>query len=73
MANTVQLDSLHVCNRKEAYKMTEQLLINLAEILEGNINRMMVTDDAEELLIMYMWSESILNIIYKERLKDLQK
>ena len=53
--------------------MTEQLLINLADMLQRNINRMMVTDDPEELLILYMWSERILNTIYKERLKDIQK
>ena len=53
--------------------MTKQLLINLADMLQGNINRMMVTDDTEELLIMCMWVEHILNTNYKERLKEIQK
>ena len=53
--------------------MTKQLLINLADMLQGNINRMMLTDDTEELLIMCMWAERILNTIYKERLMEIQK
>ena len=60
-------------NRKEVNKMTKQLLINLADTLHGNINRMMVTDDQEELLIMYMWAERILHTIHKERLNEMEK
>lgn len=37
--------------------MTKQLLINLADMLQGNINRMMVTDDPKELLSVYMWAD----------------
>ena len=58
---------------EKRYKITEQLLISLADILQRNINRMIVTDDEEELLIMYMWTERILHTIYKERLKEVQK
>ena len=53
--------------------MTKQLLINIADMLQGNINRMMVTVDEEELLNMYMWAERRLHTIYKERLNELQK
>ena len=53
--------------------MKEQMLINLSDMLQGNINRMMVTDDTEELLNMYMWAERRLHTIYKERLKEIQK
>lgn len=51
--------------------MTKQILINLANMLLGNINRMMVTQDEEELLNMYMWAERRLHTIYKERLKEM--
>ena len=53
--------------------MTKQLLINLADMIQGSINRMMVTDDEEELFNMYMWAERRLHYIYKERLNELQK
>ena len=49
------------------------MLMNLADMLQGNINRMMVTDDTEELLNMFMWAERRLHTIYKERLTELQK
>ena len=52
--------------------MTKQLLISLADILQGNINRMMVTYDGEELLILYMWAERIVHTIYKERLNEIK-
>ena len=45
--------------------------MNQADMLQGNINRMMVTDDTEELLSMYMWAERRLKTIHKERLKEL--
>ena len=63
----------NISTKKEVNKMTKQLLINLADMLQGNINRMMVTDDEEELLNMYMWAERRLHTIYKERLNELQK
>ena len=51
--------------------MTKHELMNQADMLQGNINRMMVTDDTEELLSMYMWAERRLKTIHKERLKEL--
>ena len=53
--------------------MTKHELMNQADMLQGNINRMMVTDDTEELLSMYMWAERRLKTIHKERLKELDK
>lgn len=52
--------------------MTKQELMNEADMLQGNINRMMVTDDPKELLSMYMWAERRLQAIHKERVKVLQ-
>ena len=51
--------------------MTKQELMNEADMLQGNINRMMVTDDPKELLSMYMWAERRLQTIHKERVKEL--
>ena len=51
--------------------MTKQELMNEADMLQGNINRMMVTDDHKELLSMYMWAERRLKTIHKERVKEL--
>ena len=53
--------------------MNQQELMNEADMLQGNINRMMVTHDTEELLNMYMWAERRLHTIYKERLKEMEK
>lgn len=53
--------------------MTKHELMNQADMLQGNINRMMVTDDPKELLSMYMWAERRLKTIHKERLKELDK
>ena len=51
--------------------MTKQELMNEADMLQGNINRMMVTNDTKELLSMYMWAERRLKTIHKERVKEL--
>ena len=51
--------------------MTKQELMNEADMLQGNINRMMVTDDLKELLSMFMWAERRLKTIHKERVKEL--
>lgn len=51
--------------------MTKHELMNEADMLQGNINRMMVTDDPKELLSMYMWAERRLQTIHKERVKEL--
>ena len=53
--------------------MTKHELMNQADMLQGNINRMMVTKDTKELLSMYMWAERRLKTIHKERLKELDK
>ena len=53
--------------------MTNHKLLNEADMLQGNINRMMVTDDPKELLSMYMWAERRLKTIHKERLNELDK
>lgn len=45
--------------------------MNEVDMLQGNINRMMVTDDPKELLSMYMWAERRLQTIHKERVKEL--
>jgi hypothetical protein len=47
--------------------MTKKELIGEAEMLKGNINRMMVTDDKSELLRMYAFVLERLGLIYKER------
>ena len=41
--------------------------MNEADMLEGNINRMMVTDDKDELMNMYIFALKRLEKIYKER------
>ena len=51
--------------------MTKHELMNEVDMLQGNINRMMVTDDPKELLSMYMWAERRLQTIHKERVKEL--
>lgn len=47
--------------------MTHKELMNEADMLEGNINRMMVTDDKTELLRMYAFALERLGKIYRER------
>lgn len=51
--------------------MTRQELMNKADMLQGNINRMMVTKDFKELSSMYQWAERRLQTIYRERVKEL--
>lgn len=48
----------------------KQLMIE-ADMLQGNINRMMVTEDLKELTSMYEWAERRLQTIHKERVKEL--
>ena len=43
--------------------MTKQELINECDMLEGNIARMMVTNDVDELLSMYEWAKKRLDRI----------
>lgn len=47
--------------------MTHKELMNEADMLKGNINRMMVTDDKNELINMYSFALRRLEKIYKER------
>ncbi len=47
--------------------MNRKELIQEADMLEGNINRMMVTHDKTELLRMYAFALERLGKIYRER------
>ena len=51
--------------------MTRKELMIEADMLQGNINRMMVTNDPKELMNMYEWAERRLQTIHKERVKEL--
>lgn len=51
--------------------MTRQEMMIEADLLQGNINRMMVTKDLKELTNMYEWAERRLQTIHKERVKEL--
>lgn len=48
--------------------MTRQELMNEADMLQGNINRMMVTDDITELANMYYSALQRISRIYRERI-----
>ena len=47
--------------------VTHKELMNEADMLQGNINRMMVTNDKDELLKMYAFALERLEKIYIER------
>ena len=47
--------------------MTRKELTDEAEMLKGNINRMMVTNNSTELLRMYTFALERLGKIYRER------
>lgn len=47
--------------------MTYKELMSEADMLKGNINRMMVTNDKDELMNMYSFALKRLEKIYKER------
>ena len=51
--------------------MKHQELLNECDMLQGNINRMMVTKDIRELTRMYEFAEMRLQRIHKERVKEL--
>ena len=51
--------------------MTHKELMIEADMLQGNINRMMVTKDPKELLRMYEFAEKRLQKIHRERVKIL--
>lgn len=52
-------------------KMTRQDLINECDMLQGNVNRMMVTKDIKELVRMHEIAEMRLQKIHKWRVKEL--
>lgn len=47
--------------------VTHKELMNEADMLQGNINRMMVTKDNTELITMYAFALERLSKIYRER------
>lgn len=51
--------------------MTRQQLMNEYDMLQGNINRMMVTDDHEELLTMFAYAHKRLGDIYWQNKKRI--
>lgn len=51
--------------------MTHKELMIEADMLEGNINRMMVTDDKNELMDMYVFVLRRLEKIFKGRISEL--
>lgn len=51
--------------------MTHNELLNEADMLKGNIARMMVTKELDELLTMFEVAETRLETIYQERCKEL--
>ena len=53
--------------------MIHKELMNECDMLQGNINRMMVTKDPKELLRMYEFAEMRLQKIHKARVKELDK
>ena len=53
--------------------MTRQQLVNECDMLQGNINRMMVTDDPKDLLDNYEWACKRLFRIHLERVKNLDE
>lgn len=53
--------------------MDRRVLKNELDMLQGNINRMCVTDDEEELLSMQEWAKMRIDTIYslnKQRLEE---
>ena len=53
--------------------MTHKELMNEADMLQGNINRMVVTDDNEELLRMYAFALERLGKIYRHKAFELME
>lgn len=53
--------------------MKYQELLNESHMLEGNINRLMVTKDLKELLAMYAFAKFRLDKIFQSRLLELYK
>lgn len=52
--------------------MTRQQLMNECDMLQGNVNRMMVTDSKEELYEMYYWASARLGTLLRENRKRIE-
>lgn len=51
--------------------MSYQEMINERDMMDGNINRMFVTDNIEELCSMYIFAQERLEILFKENCKRI--
>ena len=51
--------------------MNYQEMRNEKDMLEGNINRMFVTDDMDELCSMYMFAKERLDTLFRENCKRI--
>ena len=51
--------------------MSYQEMINERDMMNGNINRMFVTDNIEELCSMYIFAQERLEILFKENCKRI--
>lgn len=49
-----------------------QEINEIVRMLEGNINRMCVTNDEKELLSMYNWALDRLSMLFEARCKEIQ-
>lgn len=56
----------------EVKKMDRQSLMIECDMLQGNINRMMVTDSKEELYEMYYWASARLGTLLRENRKRIE-
>lgn len=56
---------------QEDYNRERKQLMNGCDLLQGNINRMMVTDDHEELLTMFAYAHHRLDNIYWQNKKRI--
>lgn len=52
--------------------MTRQELMIECDMLQGNINRMMVTDNKEEMYEMYYWASARLGTLLRENRKRIE-
>ena len=56
---------------QEDYNLERKQLMNECDLLQSNINRMMVTDDHEELLTMFAYAHHRLGNIYWQNKKRI--
>lgn len=64
-------DKILVHNAQKEVKMTRQELYNEIGMLNGNVNRMCVTDDVKELESMKDWAVKRIQTIYEENLSRI--